>query len=132
MIKKYTFLIFVVIFLLAGVKEAYAVSETGVFFADQTEEQADSAFFRGETPTAFQNRQSGAISGDLSIGEQAVWAANGAINVQTMVATDVYIYTITGQLSKRLKVAAGETAVPVSRGLYIVRLGNIARKVVVR
>ena len=132
MIKKYTFLIFIGIFLLIGVKSVYAMPVAGDNNGGLRENCSDSVFFRGEDRMAFRSlKQPGIFSDDSSFEEQTVWATNGLIYIRSVETVDVQVYTITGQLSKQLKVT-GEMIIPMPKGLYLVRLGSVVRKVVVR
>ena len=132
MIKKYTFLIFIGIFLLIGVKSVYAMPVAGDNNGGLRENCSDSVFFRGEDRMTFRSlKQPGIFSDDASFEEQTVWATNGLIYIRSVETVDVQVYTITGQLSKQLKVT-GEMIIPMPKGLYLVRLGSVVRKVVVR
>lgn len=125
MIKKYTFLFLLLTFLFTGMNILFATSASkGVYpgMADM-----DNVF----QESAFENSNLIDLTDDL-IEEQTVWTANGSIYVRAKKDVEVNIYTITGQLSKQVKVTEGETAIPMPRGLYIVRFEKITRKVIVR
>lgn len=134
MIKKYTFLLLIGIFLLVGIKSAHAMPVAVGGNPDfLIENQADSIFLRGEDRLTIRNsKQTGSVSDNFSLEEQTVWSSNGLIYIRSAEVVDVQVYTITGQLTKQLKVTGGEMVIPVPKGLYIVRLGNVVRKVVVR
>lgn len=118
MIKKYTSLFFLTLTLLLafGGGSVYAMSDMDYNSIDVAGQYMDFTF-----------QQDDPLSEDYT-----VWAADGSIYIKTNKAVEVNIYTITGQLSKRMKVTVGETSVPMTRGLYIVRIDNITRKVIVK
>lgn len=125
MIKKCTFLFLLLTFLFTGMNILFATpASKGVYPG-----MADMDYVFQES--AFENSDLIDLTGDL-IEEQTVWAANGSIYVRVKKDVEVNIYTITGQLSKQIKVTEGETAIPMSRGLYIVRFDNVTRKVIVK
>ncbi|MDR2918547.1 MAG: T9SS type A sorting domain-containing protein [Tannerella sp.] len=124
MVKKYTFLFLILAFLFTNVNVLFAIP----FSNEICIEMADNSFTKVGDMYVYEN----AGQDGLSIEEQVVWAANGSIYIRAKKNTEVNIYTITGQLSKQVKVTAGETAISMPRGLYIVRFDNIARKVIVR
>lgn len=133
MIKKYTCLIFTLITLLMiGSVNMQAMSGISAFSPDAVNESVGFAFDQDDSVTFKSGKSAETLSGDALTEEYAVWSADGSIYIRANKAVDVNIYTITGQLSKRMKITAGETAIPVTKGLYIVRIENIARKVIVR
>ena len=79
------------------------------------------------------------IAFNVATGVENVAGANtniytnaGAIVVNAETAAGMAIFNTTGQLVKATTVEAGETAVAVPAGLYIVKVGNIVRKVSVK
>ena len=133
MIKKYTGLIFIMITLLmCGGVNVHAMSDVNLFSPDVVNE--DFGFMQEQDePVILRNGKSANVFADDALTEDfVVWSANGSIYIRAAKAVDVNIYTITGQLSKRMKITAGENVIPVTRGLYIVRIENIARKVIVK
>lgn len=125
MIKKYTFLFLLLTFLFTGTNILFATPVSkdvypGIAYMDNVFQES-----------AFENSGIINFSDDL-LEEQTVWTANGSIYVRAKKDAEVNIYTITGQLSKQVKVTEGETAIPMSRGLYIVRFDNVTRKVIVK
>lgn len=69
------------------------------------------------------------IFGDFS--GVKVSARNGMININAVDAADVQIFSLNGQLVNATKVNGNNAiSVPVAKGAYIVKVGNVARKVV--
>ncbi|MDR0348565.1 MAG: T9SS type A sorting domain-containing protein [Tannerella sp.] len=118
MIQKYTGLILIALTLLftVGGEKMCAMSGADYYAMDTV---------RGNTDFPFQQD-------DPLIEDYTIWAANSSVYIRANKDVEVNIYTITGQLSKRMKVTAGETSISMARGLYIVRVENITRKVIVR
>jgi hypothetical protein len=58
-----------------------------------------------------------------------VYSAGGVLNVTSSTPGTLQVYTITGQLAKEIAVS-GDIQVPLSKGLYIVKLNGKAYKVV--
>lgn len=118
MIKKYTGLVLITLTLLFafGGESMYAMSDVDYSSVNMAGENMDFTF-QQEDPL---------------IEDYTVWAVDGSIYIRANKAVEVNIYTITGQLSKRMKVTQGETSISMARGLYIVRIDNITRKVIVK
>jgi hypothetical protein len=63
---------------------------------------------------------------------QTIRLVNGVIHVQAPLGSVVTLYNVNGQMVKRVVVDAADTAINVSdmtRGAYIVKVGNEARKI---
>jgi hypothetical protein len=58
-----------------------------------------------------------------------VYAAGGALHIVAPSATAVHIYNVAGECVKALQAPAGETALPLPRGVYIVKTGAKTGKV---
>ena len=58
-----------------------------------------------------------------------VWAANGALHIQTPVADKAYIVGFDGRIHKALNLPEGETVIPISSGAYIISVGGKNYKV---
>lgn len=128
MVKRYTILFFILTFFFTGMNVLFAMPLSNGDYPGVADDITGYSFPEVESRSAYEY----AGQDDLSIEEQAVWAVDGSIYVRTKKDTKVNLYTITGQLSKQVKVTAGETAIPMPKGLYIVRFDNIVRKVFVR
>ena len=61
-----------------------------------------------------------------------VFATEGGVEVVAAEATDVAVYTVTGQLVRQARVAEDSTLVNVAPGFYVVRANGTATKVIVR
>lgn len=68
-------------------------------------------------------------TGNETLAENAVWAANGTLYVKTADPATLSIYSVTGQLYKQVSVS-GSYSLAMSKGLYIVQLNGKAYKVV--
>jgi hypothetical protein len=76
--------------------------------------------------------KSGSV-GNLAGNGNKVWAFGGNLNVRTEKATTVSVYNLVGVLCKQQQIAAGEVTIPLSTGVYIVKLKDgRAYKVVVK
>ncbi len=63
----------------------------------------------------------------------AIRSEEGRLQIRTAKATDVQVYSLTGQVVYRARIAEGQTSIPLTQGLYIVTLDGQARqKVVIR
>ena len=63
----------------------------------------------------------------------AIRAEEGVLHIRTAKATDVQIYSLTGQLVHRARIAEGQTSIPLAQGVYIVSIeGQTKQKVVIR
>ena len=58
-----------------------------------------------------------------------VWAANGALHIQTPVADKAYVIGFDGRIHKALNLPEGETVIPISSGAYIISVGGKNYKV---
>ena len=61
----------------------------------------------------------------------AIRAEEGVLHIRTAKATDVQIYSLTGQLVHRARIAEGQTSIPLAQGVYIVSIEGLARQKVV-
>lgn len=62
----------------------------------------------------------------------AVWADRGLLYVKADRSRLLEIYTVMGTLLHSRNIDAGETMIPLSRGLYIVKIDNMIQKVLVK
>lgn len=70
---------------------------------------------------------------DVDVAANRIYVSNGNLCVYTAQPADLYVYAYTGILVKRMKMAAGYSTIPLSKGEYIVRLGDSdVRKILVR
>jgi len=60
-----------------------------------------------------------------------IWSSGGNLHISAPVATSVSIYTLSGALYKQQTVGAGQTAIPLPPGIYVVKVGKEMVKVVV-
>jgi hypothetical protein len=60
-----------------------------------------------------------------------IWSSGGNLHISTPVSTSVSIYTLSGALYKQQTVGAGQTAIPLPPGIYVVKVGKEMVKVVV-
>ena len=65
-------------------------------------------------------------------GGVAVAGVDGAIAVAADEAVSVAVYTAAGQLAVSTEVAAGTTELSVAPGFYIVKAGDVVKKVIVK
>ena len=69
----------------------------------------------------------------VDVVDNRIYVSNGNLCVYTAQPADLYVYAYTGILVKRMKMAAGYSTIPLSKGEYIVRLGDSdVRKILVR
>jgi hypothetical protein len=61
-----------------------------------------------------------------------LYSIQGAVVVNTEKPLPVSIYSLSGSLVKQEKVSAGNTTIPLSKGLYIVVIGNMSYKIFIR
>ncbi|MDR2917136.1 MAG: T9SS type A sorting domain-containing protein [Tannerella sp.] len=71
----------------------------------------------------------GGTTGNTAPSDDAVWAANGTLYVQTANPATISVYSVTGQLHKQAFVN-GSYSVAMSKGIYIVQLNGKTYKVV--
>ncbi|GEM_PF-5647287 len=64
--------------------------------------------------------------------EHNVWSENNCLCVEIQQPQQMEVYTLSGQLFSSRLLPAGYTSLPVSKGIYIIRIGNETHKVVVR
>jgi hypothetical protein len=62
----------------------------------------------------------------------SVWSYGGSIFVNVPTATQISVYTLLGSLVRRQALGEGQTVVPLPQGVYVVKVGEAAAKVVVR
>lgn len=75
----------------------------------------------------------GSVDNASVMGGTAVWSHDNTIYIRVAQADAASIYSIAGRLVKRIELPAGDTPVPVERGVYIVTLKDGLRyKVVVK
>jgi hypothetical protein len=70
--------------------------------------------------------------GNDPVSEVSVWGNSGSLHVVTPQPAQVQVYSVLGTLGISQNVSAGETVFPLQKGIYIVRIGDVVRKVVVR
>lgn len=69
----------------------------------------------------------------VDVVDNRIYVSNGNLCVYTAQPVDLYVYAYTGILVKRMKMAAGYSTIPLSKGEYIVRLGDSdVRKILIR
>jgi len=61
-----------------------------------------------------------------------VYSMNNVLFIETNSEETIYIFTENGKLKKELTPTGGLIAVPMSRGTYVVKVGDLSRQVVVR
>lgn len=75
-----------------------------------------------------------ATSVPLKVAEQGaeVWSSNGAVHVTATKAQSVELYSVSGQLVKTVALPNGGNAtIAVPQGIYLIRIGNTTKKIVV-
>ena len=77
---------------------------------------------RAENPTA----------NELSPSALSVWSTAGNLHIKSDHDITAYVYTLTGILVKVETVHTGETTIPLSRGIYIVKTATKSIKVSIR
>ena len=66
------------------------------------------------------------------ISGEKVWSYEGQVLLSVKTSTDVRIYDLKGQLVDARSVNAGETAIALPQGVYLVRIADRSYKVIVR
>ncbi|MDO4704501.1 InlB B-repeat-containing protein [Tannerella sp.] len=66
------------------------------------------------------------------ISGEKVWSYEGHVLLSVKASTDVRIYDLNGQLVDTRRVNAGETAIPLPQGIYLVRIADRSYKVILR
>jgi hypothetical protein len=66
------------------------------------------------------------------LADMRIWSYAGTLHVRTAQPAVLHIYTLAGTLHVRQTLSAGETAIPLPPGMYVVRIGNVVRKAVIR
>lgn len=61
-----------------------------------------------------------------------VYGVEGAVIVDLKQVAVVHVYSLTGSLVKKASMGEGNTMIPLSKGIYIVRIGDLSYKVLVR
>lgn len=61
-----------------------------------------------------------------------VWSTTGALHISTPLPAPLDIYTLSGQCLKRLKLSAGDSRIMLPAGLYLIRMADRQRKIIVR
>ena len=69
--------------------------------------------------------------GNVALPEARIYAAGGRLYLTLQTAAPVGIYTLNGVLVRTFSAPAGETTVALPQGVYIVRVGDTAEKVMV-
>ena len=69
--------------------------------------------------------------GNVTLPEARIYAAGGRLYLTLQTAAPVGIYTLNGVLVRTISAPAGETTVALPQGVYIVRVGDTAEKVMV-
>ena len=69
--------------------------------------------------------------GNVTLPEARIYAADGRLYLTLQTAAPVGIYTLNGVLVRTFSAPAGETTVALPQGVYIVRVGDTAEKVMV-
>ena len=69
--------------------------------------------------------------GNVTLPEARIYAAGGRLYLTLQTAAPVGIYTLNGVLVRTFSAPAGETTVALPQGVYIVRVGDTAEKVMV-
>ena len=69
--------------------------------------------------------------GNVALPEARIYAADGRLYLTLQTAAPVGIYTLNGVLVRTFSAPAGETTVALPQGVYIVRVGDTAEKVMV-
>jgi len=62
----------------------------------------------------------------------SIYASNSILHIIASQATNVEIYTQTGSVVRKQSLSAGETTISLSRGIYIVKVGNVVEKIVLQ
>ena len=69
--------------------------------------------------------------GNVALPEARIYAAGGRLYLTLQTAVPVGVYTLNGVLVRTFSAPAGETTVALPQGVYIVRVGDTAEKVMV-
>jgi hypothetical protein len=64
--------------------------------------------------------------------DMRIWSYGGTLHVRTAQPVVLHVYTLTGILHAQQTLPAGETVLPLPPGMYVVRIGNVVRKAVIR
>ncbi|MDR1746567.1 MAG: leucine-rich repeat domain-containing protein [Tannerella sp.] len=79
----------------------------------------------------FRNIIEGVPQSNETINNYKVWSSDGNLYISVSDATTISIYTLSGALVKRQTVTAGNTTIPLPRGLYLVKYDNKTTKILV-
>ncbi|GHT44002.1 hypothetical protein FACS1894181_07860 [Bacteroidia bacterium] len=60
------------------------------------------------------------------------WTSNGRLHLNVPSATALSVYTPVGRLVKQQAVSTGETTVALPTGIYIIKIGNVVKKVAIQ
>jgi hypothetical protein len=71
-------------------------------------------------------------NGNEDIASAKLYASEGRLHIHTLKDDELKVYTPAGQLYSQQHISAGQTSIPLARGLYIVTLGKRTEKVYVR
>jgi hypothetical protein len=66
------------------------------------------------------------------LADMRIWSYGGTLHVRTAQPAVLHVYTLTGALHAQQTLPAGETVLPLPPGMYVVRIGNMVRKAVIR
>jgi hypothetical protein len=62
----------------------------------------------------------------------AVWSAGGRLHITSPAATTLSVFTVTGSLQKQQTIPAGNTIIALPAGVYIVKVGDTVKKIIIR
>jgi hypothetical protein len=65
------------------------------------------------------------------LNDMRIWSYAGTLHVRTAQPAVLHAYTLTGALHTQQALPAGETALPLPPGMYIVKVGDRTAKVVI-
>ncbi|MDR2148077.1 MAG: T9SS type A sorting domain-containing protein [Tannerella sp.] len=67
-----------------------------------------------------------------TIGNNKIWVSGTNLFIRLEKAYTISIYTVMGQFFRRQTVNAGETIIPLSQGIYFIKIGETVQKVMVK
>jgi hypothetical protein len=70
-------------------------------------------------------------AGSEVVAAAGVWSAGSSLHIRTAQPATLNVYTLSGALLRRQMLPAGETAVPLPQGAYVVKVGNVSKKLLI-
>jgi hypothetical protein len=69
--------------------------------------------------------------GNKTVAGAEIYGYGGSLHIRMVQPATLNVYTLSGALLHRQTLPAGETAVPLPQGAYVVKVGNVSRKLLI-